>query len=73
MNKKELEGIERLRFAISHEIRGAITIAKGYSEFARKGKFGSLDPKVENAFESIERTADRITVIASNNGYSIRS
>ncbi|MFX0116087.1 MAG: sensor histidine kinase [Candidatus Hodarchaeota archaeon] len=66
MNKKELEEIELLRFAISHEIRGAITIAKGYSEFARKGKFGPLNSKLTKAFESIERIADRMTAVTGN-------
>ncbi|MFQ5978921.1 MAG: sensor histidine kinase [Candidatus Heimdallarchaeota archaeon] len=66
MNRQELEVFDRLRFAISHEIRGAITIAKGYSEFARKGRYGPLDLKIAKAFESIERMADRITAVASN-------
>lgn len=66
MEKQDFEVFDRLRFAISHEIRGAITIAKGYSEFARKGRYGYLDSKIAKAFESIERMADRITTVASN-------
>jgi two-component system sensor histidine kinase SenX3 len=66
LNQQELSEIENIRFAITHEIRGALTISKGYSEFARRGKFGSLKPKVKKAFESIERMSDRITFIASN-------
>ncbi|MFW9914058.1 MAG: sensor histidine kinase [Candidatus Thorarchaeota archaeon] len=66
MNQQELSEIENIRYAITHEIRGALTISKGYSEFARRGKFGFLKPEVKKAFESIERMSDRITSVASN-------
>ena len=72
MSQEEARKMERLRFAIEHEIRGTITVAKGYAEFARKGKFGSLEPKVVQAFESIERVADKVTIIATNLNELIR-
>ncbi len=72
MDEDEHQDLDQIRYAISHEIRGALTVSKGYSEFAKKGKFGAIDQKLLDALNTIERTTDKITTIATNLNEFIR-